>query len=228
MIGHGLSPMHFSEREDPNIRPTAREIVLKMCKQQRLLRVLANGAGDSARRRRVGRPARSRTRRRRSRRRRHGKIGENAPWLQNIIITAAAGSTDRRAGGPPRADGPERGRACSRAATEVARKTQRNDGRAWHSEERQRERDHAPLDIVGKKKFPPPAASPPPLRPSSPLLPSVRYHSVLSFGVGVGRGRHRKRRRSRLICPNGLCLRPREQDHKNSETAQEGEGESGS
>ena len=161
------------------------------------------------------------------RRRRHGKIGENAPWLQNIIITAAAGSTDRRAGRPPRADGPERGRACSRAATEVARKTQRNDGQAWHSAggETERERDHAPLDIVGKKKFPPPAASPPPLRPSSPLLPSVRYHSVLSFGVGVGRGRHRKRRRSRLICPNGLCLRPREQDHKNSETAQEGERE---
>ena len=92
-------------------------------------------------------------------------------------------------------------------------------GTAW----REGERDHAPLDIVGKKKFPPPAASPPLL----PLFPSasVRYHSVLSFGVGVGR--HRKRRRSRLICPNGLCLRPREQDHKNSETAQEGERERG-
>ena len=227
MIGHGLSPMHFSEREDPNIRPTAREIVLKMCKQQRLLRVLANGAGDSARRRRVGRPARSRTRRRQSRRRRHGKIGENAPWLQNIIITAAAGSTDRRAGGPPRADGPERGRACSRAATEVARKTQRNDGRAWHSEERQREREIMRLwTLLERKSFPLLRPHSPPLLPSSPLLPSVRYHSVLSFGVGVGR--HRKRRRSRLICPNGLCLRPREQDHKNSETAQEGERESGS
>ena len=110
------------------------------------------------------------------RRRRHGKIGENAPWLQNIIITAAAGSTDRRAGGPPRADGPERGRACSRAATEVARKTQRNDGQAWHSAggETERERDHAPLDIVGKKKFPPPAASltaPPPLFPSASFRP---------------------------------------------------------
>ena len=147
--------MHFSEREDPNIRPTAREIVFKMCKQQRLLRVLANGAGDSARRRRVGRPARSRTRRRRSRRRRHGKIGENAPWLQNIIITAAAGSTDRRAGGPPRADGPERGRACSRAATEVARKTQRNDGQAWHIAGRETEREIMRLwTLLERKSFP--------------------------------------------------------------------------
>ena len=165
------------------------------------------------------------------RRRRHGKIGENAPWLQNIIITAAAGSTDRRAGGPPRADGPERGRACSRAATEVARKTQRNDGRAWHSEERETEREREIMrlwTLLERKSFPLLRPHSPPLLPSSPLLPSVRYHSVLSFGVGVGRGRHRKRRRSRLICPNGLCLRPREQDHKNSETAQEGERESGS
>ena len=187
---------------------------MKMYKQQRLLRVLANGAGDSARRRRVGR--RARTRRRRT--------PAAATWENRRKCPVAAkynyngcGRPDRWAEGRRGQTGREGGRACSRAATEVARKTQRNDGQAWHSVERGRERDHAPLDIVGKKKFPPPAASPPPLFPSA----SVRYHSVLSFGVGVGR--HRKRRRSRLICPNGLCLRQREQDHKTSETAQEGE-----
>ena len=83
-----------------------------------------------------------------------------------------------------------------------------------------------------KKKFPSPAARahrpPPPFsfcfRP--PSGPSVR-RSVRPSLV-PRRRRHRKRRRSRLICPNGLCLRQREQDHKNSETARGRERASGS
>ena len=125
------------------------------------------------------------------RRRRHGKIGENAPWLQNIIITAAAGSTARRAGGPPRADGPERGRACSRAATEVARKTQRNDGRAWHSEERQRERERScAFGHCWKEKVSPSCGLT--HRPSSPLplcfRPSATTPSCPSASASAAAG----------------------------------------
>ena len=110
---------------------------MKMYKQQRLLRVLANGAGDSARRRRVGRPARSRTRRRRT--------PAAATWENRRKCPVAAkynyngcGRPDRWAEGRRGQTGREGGRACSRAATEVARKTQRNDGQAWHSVERER------------------------------------------------------------------------------------------
>ena len=245
MIGPGFSPMHFSEKDPtvrPSERPTAREIVLKMCKQQRLLRVLANGVGDSERPRR---------RRRQRRRRRHGKIGENAPWLQNIIITAAAAA--RRASRLAHDGGQAGGRAerewsaCFLAATEVVRKTQRNDEGAWHRAEREREREIMRLWTLLASRSAPPrrktaaaakkekvslsrrtraptASSLLLLLPSSlrSLRPSVRPSLV------PRRRRHRKRRRSRLICPNGLCLRQREQDHKNSETARGRERASGS
>lgn len=105
--------MHSPYKIRLSDQPTAREIALKMCKQQRLLRVLANGVGASERARDddvvVDGTAEGA-----DRRRRHGKIGENAPWLQNIIITAAARWAGEQAG---------RQDKCLRAATKVVRKT---------------------------------------------------------------------------------------------------------
>ena len=68
-----------------------------------------------------------------------------------------------------------------------------------------------------KKKFPslpllPSSVLPAPSHSSLQPSPSLSL-PLLSFGA------HRKRRRTRLICPNGLCLRQREQDHKTSATA---------